>query len=275
MTRLLVGTFAVTAAVLTGTVSPAAAATETDTVRPDRVGADWHLGDTRPSGTATFSDAYGGGGSTSSAVVLSTPESGAKVQMLSDDWAGTPIADITALSYETYLAESPPNGVALPALNLRVDLSGDGLPDYYLVFEPYQAYGNEAIQSGTWQEWDALKGGDAVWWLSGHPTCGQAHDCTWDEIVALHPAATVQEGANFRGSLGFNQGSGNGGVVAAADLLRVATADRDVTYDFETDVVLSSKDQCKDGGWATSTAPVYRNQGDCVSSFASQGKSRR
>ena len=31
----------------------------------------------------------------------------------------------------------------------------------------------------------------------------------------------------------------------------------------------TSKDQCKNGGWATSTNPVYKNQGECVSHFAS------
>ena len=34
-------------------------------------------------------------------------------------------------------------------------------------------------------------------------------------------------------------------------------------------VLLATKDECKKGGWATSTAPVFKNQGDCVSYFAS------
>jgi hypothetical protein len=37
-------------------------------------------------------------------------------------------------------------------------------------------------------------------------------------------------------------------------------------------VVLTSKDQCKDGGWQNSTAPVFKNQGDCVSFFATGGR---
>lgn len=36
------------------------------------------------------------------------------------------------------------------------------------------------------------------------------------------------------------------------------------------DVVLTSKAECKKGGWATSTLPVFKNQGDCVSHFATQ-----
>ena len=41
------------------------------------------------------------------------------------------------------------------------------------------------------------------------------------------------------------------------------------TYTFAEPVVLTSKDQCKKDGWKTSTSPVFKNQGDCVSSFAS------
>jgi hypothetical protein len=38
------------------------------------------------------------------------------------------------------------------------------------------------------------------------------------------------------------------------------------------EVVLTTKDQCKNGGWATSTQPVFPNQGQCVSYFASGKK---
>jgi hypothetical protein len=36
--------------------------------------------------------------------------------------------------------------------------------------------------------------------------------------------------------------------------------------------VLGSKDACKNGGWTTSEAPVFKNQGQCVSYFATNGK---
>ena len=34
----------------------------------------------------------------------------------------------------------------------------------------------------------------------------------------------------------------------------------------------TSADQCKDGGWRTFTNPRFKNQGDCVSFVASQGR---
>ena len=36
-------------------------------------------------------------------------------------------------------------------------------------------------------------------------------------------------------------------------------------------VTLHSADDCKNGGWATSTNPVFTNQGDCVSHFTPAG----
>ena len=39
-------------------------------------------------------------------------------------------------------------------------------------------------------------------------------------------------------------------------------------YTFAEHVTLTSKEQCTNGGWATADAPAYRNQGECVSSFA-------
>jgi hypothetical protein len=275
MSRLALAAAAASAAVLTSALTPAAAA-DTDVVHPGRVGADWHTGDTRPPGTFAFDDTYGGAHGTTSALVLSTPDNIAKVQMLSDDWAGTELADIAALEYDTYRDDASAAGPSLPALNIRVDLTGDGVADRYLVFEPYQAYGNGAIQVETWQHWDALDGGDAEWWMSGAASpCPQSNPCAWDDIVADFPAATIEEGPDaFQGSIGFNQGSFNAGLLAAADTLHIATGDRDVVYDFQADVVLTSKDECKNGGWATSTAPDFRNQGQCVSYFASKGKAR-
>lgn len=34
----------------------------------------------------------------------------------------------------------------------------------------------------------------------------------------------------------------------------------------------TSKDQCKDGGWMDFSSPAFKNQGDCVSFVASEGK---
>ncbi|MBX3098392.1 MAG: hypothetical protein KF761_02330 [Salinibacterium sp.] len=46
-------------------------------------------------------------------------------------------------------------------------------------------------------------------------------------------------------------------------------------YNPTPEVILANKDQCKKGGWQTSTLPMFKNQGDCVSYFASQNKSKK
>lgn len=51
----------------------------------------------------------------------------------------------------------------------------------------------------------------------------------------------------------------------------VVSASGDVTtYDFEPVVSITNKNDCKNGGWMTSNTPVYKNQGQCVSSVVSK-----
>ena len=65
-------------------------------------------------------------------------------------------------------------------------------------------------------------------------------------------------------AFGFSLGSGVKGDGVINSITFAGT-----TYTFAEPVVLTSKDQCKKDGWKTSTSPVFKNQGDCVSSFAS------
>lgn len=44
------------------------------------------------------------------------------------------------------------------------------------------------------------------------------------------------------------------------------------TYDFEPALTPTTKDECKNGGWMSFNSPFFKNQGDCVSFVASQGK---
>jgi hypothetical protein len=276
-------------------------------VTPDAVGATdhWHTADTRPPGTMAFTTQYGGANGSAGAVLFSTPDSSAKEQLFTDEYDRLRLADITALSYSTYRVSHAAGDVAVTALNMRVDLGGasdvttdgqhDPDVDAYLVYEPYRTAGN-LVQDRVWQTWDAWSP-EAMWWsgqISG--ACDPDNPCTIDTLLAKFPDATVREDtvskrsgstpadADFQGALGFNQGSGNPELVAAADGLHLASAARgiDITYDFEVtkpadpappEVTLTSKDDCKKGEWESSTKPVFRNQGDCVSHFATSGSS--
>ena len=97
---------------------------------------------------------------------------------------------------------------------------------------------------------------------AGHARCATAFSSfvALDKIIEANPAARIEV-------LGVNQGSGNSGLLAAVDGLTVGGT----TYDFEPRVF--SKADCKDGGWATNfSADSFVNQGDCVSFYASGGK---
>ena len=111
------------------------------------------------------------------------------MQLFTDLYDGVALADIDGIGYSTYRDPASTGFIAgVSALNLRVDLTGDGQPDAYMVYEPYQDQGNAAVQTGVWQNWDAYRGGTAKWWINtGAGGCGQATPCTWSTIVAAFP----------------------------------------------------------------------------------------
>lgn len=151
---------------------------------------------------------------------------------------------------EPSLEYTPTSGAIPPGFQLVVDFDGNGAPDGILVGEP-SYYGND---------WWASNGSDSFV-KSGAPShtggSGSANHGTLDQWRAAFPNANVK-------AFGFSLGSGvkGDGVIDAIDFAGTR-------YTFAKDVVLAGKDDCKKGGWATSTMPVFKNQGDCVSHFAS------
>jgi hypothetical protein len=158
----------------------------------------------------------------------------------------TPLADVGAPSL-SYTATS---GTIPPGYQLIVDFDNDGTDDGILVGEP-SYYGN-------------------TWWLNNAadadvkanaPHTGGGSGSNWfgtlAEWSANFPNATVK-------AFGFSLGSGVLGDGVINSITFAGT-----TYTFAAPVVLTSKDQCKKDGWKSSTSPVFKNQGDCVSFFAS------
>ncbi|HYG92542.1 MAG TPA: hypothetical protein VD859_03060 [Nocardioides sp.] len=92
---------------------------------------------------------------------------------------------------------------------------------------------------------ESIHGGD--WWRCG--TLAEWEAAFADENVLAY---------------GFSLGSGVLGDGVIHSMTFGGTA-----YEFGAHTVLTGKEQCKNGGWATSTMPVFKNQGDCVSFFAS------
>ncbi|NYG54492.1 hypothetical protein [Nocardioides perillae] len=148
---------------------------------------------------------------------------------------------------EPALDYAPTSGSTPPGFQLVVDFDGDGSPDGILVGEP-TFYGSD------W--W--LGNAAAAFVKSGAPVTGGGSGSTWhgtlDQWRAAFPDADVL-------AFGFSLGSGVKGDGVIQSITFAGT-----TYAFG--VVVGSAAECKGGGWATSTAPTFRNQGDCVSAFA-------
>ena len=158
----------------------------------------------------------------------------------------TPLAEVGDPS----LDYAPTSGAIPPGYQLIVDFDGDGTKDGILVGEP-TFYGN------TW--WLNNTADDDV--KANAPHTGDGSGSPWygtlDEWSDNFPNASVM-------AFGFSLGSGVKGDGVINSITFAGT-----TYTFAKPVVLTSKDQCKKDGWKTSTSPVFKNQGDCVSSFAS------
>jgi hypothetical protein len=140
------------------------------------------------------------------------------------------------------------DGAIAPGFQLVVDFDGNGTVDGILVGE--KTYG------GDW--W--ASNGSAQFVKDGAPShdggSGSANHGTLDGWRAKFPDAQVA-------AFGFSLGSGVKGDWTIDSIEFAGTS-----YTFAADVVLTSKDECKDGGWATSYPTTYKNQGECVSWFA-------
>lgn len=151
---------------------------------------------------------------------------------------------------EPSLDYTPTSG-AIPGFQLVVDFDGNGTPDGILVGEP--------VYNGDW--W--ATNGSAQFVRDAAPLhgtgFGSTNHGTLDEWRTAFPDAVVQD-------FGFSLGTGpqGEGVINAINFAGTS-------YTFANDVILKNKEQCKGGGWATSTVPTYRNQGECVSHFAASG----
>ena len=157
----------------------------------------------------------------------------------------TPLAEVddASLEYTTTLGTTP------PGFQLMVDIDGDGAHDGILVGEPTY-YG-------------------ANWWLNNQADA---------EFKATAPHTGGGSGSQWFGTLEEWSGENEGAVVTAFgfSLGSGVYGDYDLTainfagtrYTFAEHTVLEGKEECKKGGWATSTKPEFRNQGQCVSYFA-------
>lgn len=209
-----------------------------------------------------------GNGSARLKLVLSNerPTLGALLGQL----AGKRFADLTALSYSTYKTTPTTAGDVLAiALQFNVDndvTDGDFGFKGRLVFEPYHEPSLGPVMAGVWQTWNTLNG---KWWLSsaGNPArfpslvCSQSLPCTRAELQGHYPNIGIRD-FPMQPNTVLKAGSGWTNFDGNADALTVGIDGTTTIYNFELGP--TNKDECKNGGWEG----IYKNQGQCVSSFA-------
>ena len=240
LTRTLGAGTAIAAALVLGLAAPAQAASTVIVTESTAAAQGWNEF-VRDSGALDWS---------AEGLVLSTPLTNDKVQ-LGRAYSGT-LASITELAYETSVVNPGSIPEQRAALNLAVDVNGDVAGGFTtLVYEP--VYNGGSL--------DAVRGGEAIWWstrsIPGVPLAFDSFVSLAD-ITAANPDAVVQ-------AVIINQGGGNPGLVSLVPSLTL----NGTTFRFTADPApLTSKADCKQGGWTTSVAPVFRNQGECVSHFS-------
>lgn len=188
--------------------------------------------DDRLAGTREFTDALGApplGGT--DALKLSTPGPDDKVTFFTTEQAGL-LEKFESSSYYAKRDEGSTAAAAqFPSFQITVDKNGGTLEtgDFStLTFEPvYQTGANANQSAGTWNKYDTGTGlfcstRQIGGFEANQTRCDNGGTKTLAEIAAANPGITAT-------SFGINQGSGNGGLTSAVDLLQVDAT----TYNFE------------------------------------------
>ncbi len=152
-------------------------------------------------------------------------------------YAGTDLADISALEFSTYQPSSNPGSDQRAIyLNFDVDFDNTITTGYQgrLVYVPNV---NGTVSEDTWQDWDAIDGGTGMWLYSGAMWPGTTDagttTKTWTQILALYPNAEVFN-ESFTGQLLFRAGEPYAdGFTGNVDNIVIGINGDTTTYDFE------------------------------------------
>lgn len=180
---------------------------------------------------------------------------------------GTVLSTITTLKFTTYNPSAGNGGSANRSgyLQFNVDFNGSDTWQRRLVYVPSQ---NGTVVQNSWQEWDAIAGGGALWGYSGGtwPVTGGTGLKTWAQILSDYPGVRIRVTDAF---LGIRVGEPYpDGYTENIDTLKFGTGSNATTFDFEPYAVAHGKDACKGGGWRSlrrADGTPFKNQGDCVS----------
>lgn len=151
-------------------------------------------------------------------------------------FAGTPLSEITELGFSTYNPSVGNGGSNQRSayLHFNVDFNGSDSWQGRLVFLPPTGQ----VQQNTWQTWDAIQGGSALWKYSGStwPVTGEAGSIakTWSQILSDYPNVRIRVSDPW---LGLRVGEPyNDGYTENIDGFIFGTSSGTNIYNFEPDV---------------------------------------
>ena len=174
------------------------------------------------------------------------PNGAGAAQLRHPGYQGVKLADLTALSYSTYVDQDGSGGQA-PYIILQVDLDGDlsTIGDRTLLFfEPvyqsatfFPSNPQGPLALDTWQTWDALNGG---WWsTTGVAGAGPGTGVKpLSAITALHPNAVIHNSTTgsapggVRIVAGFGAGAWDN-FIGNVDNFTINYSSNNTTYDFD------------------------------------------
>lgn len=173
------------------------------------------------------------------------------------------LADITALSYSTYIPTHAADPNRAPYLQFNADFLGNDTWQRRLIFLPRD---NGTVLQNTWQTWDAYNGGNAMWRYSGPtwPTTSIPGSTpkSWSWILTTYAGVSTRTTDSW---LGIRVGEPYAdGFTANIDEFIFGTGGDTTTFDFER----TALDHCRDH-WAEMG---FKNYGQCVSFHKNKGQ---
>lgn len=150
-------------------------------------------------------------------------------------FSGVTLASITQMSFGAYSHSGVSGPNESPYLNFNVDFNGTGTWQRRLVYVPSV---NGAVPQDSWNSYDVVNGGTALWTWSGYtdngnqwPDSNPNQYRTWNDIKVAFPGVRLLP---IGGWLGVRVGEpGPSGYTGNVDFFKIATSGPATVYDFE------------------------------------------
>lgn len=158
-------------------------------------------------------------------------------------FSGTALADITTLAFSTFNPSIGNGGSANRSgyLNFNVDFNGTDTWQKRLVYVPSD---NGTVVQDSWQEWDTINGGAALWKYSGSTWPGTVipgtTSRTWSDILSSYPGVRIRVTDSW---LGVRVGEPYAdGYTENIDAFKFGTASGVTTFDFDVETIAPTAD---------------------------------